>query len=95
VGQLPDTAQPTAYRLDLNIDPSQERFSGQAEIDVELRQPSCSIYLHGRDLNVTRIAARAGQRDVAATWTQVNPLGLARVDFAQAVPAGRMTLRIT
>ncbi|HEY0114635.1 MAG TPA: hypothetical protein VGB54_02835, partial [Allosphingosinicella sp.] len=48
IGQLPDTARPTAYRLDLTIDPSQERFSGTAEIDVELRERTQSIFLHGR-----------------------------------------------
>jgi aminopeptidase N len=94
VGQLPDTARPTAYRLNLVIDPAQERFSGEAEIDVELKAASRSIFLHGRDLNVTRIAARRGRGDIAATWTQLNPLGLARIDFAQNVPAGRVTLRI-
>jgi aminopeptidase N len=95
VGQLPDGARPTAYRLNLTIDPSQERFSGEAEIDVELKAASRSVFLHGRDLNVTRIGARRGQRDIAATWTQLNPLGVARVEFAQMVPAGRVTLRIT
>jgi hypothetical protein len=30
VGQLPQGARPTAYRLDLTIDPSRERFSGHA-----------------------------------------------------------------
>ena len=94
IGQVPDTARPTAYRLDLDIDPSRERFSGQAAIDIELRTPSRSLYMHGRDLVVSRIAARAGGRDVAATWTQVNPLGLARVDFAETV-SGAVTLTIS
>lgn len=95
VGQLPDTARPTAYRLDLSIDPAQERFSGTAEIDVELSRSARFVYLHGRGLDMTRVGARVGRRDVAATWAQLNPLGLARVDFAEVVPAGRVTLRFS
>ncbi|HEY0116567.1 MAG TPA: M1 family metallopeptidase, partial [Allosphingosinicella sp.] len=93
--QLPDTARPTAYRLDLTIDPSQERFSGTAEIDVELRERTQSIFLHGRGLNVSRVTVRQGRGvEAQARWTQVNPLGVARVEFPQPIAPGRLTLRI-
>jgi aminopeptidase N len=94
VGQLPDTARPTAYRLDLKIDPAQERFSGHAEIDVDLRRRASQIFLHGRDLKVSKIDARVGGRIVPARWTQVNPLGVARVDFDRPLAPGRLTLRV-
>ncbi len=93
IGQLPDTARPTAYRLDLDIDPSRERFSGQVSIDVDVRRPSRLLYLHGRGLAVNRISARAGGREVRATWTQLNPVGLARVDF-EAPVSGPITLDV-
>jgi hypothetical protein len=95
VGQLPQSVQPLAYRLDLTIDPSRERFAGKVEIDVELRERASAIYMHGRDLRVSRVVLRsAGGTQTAATWNQVNPVGLVRVDFAAPVAAGRFTLVI-
>jgi aminopeptidase N len=95
IGQLPQTAQPTAYRLDLNIDPSKERFSGRAEIDVELREQASAIFMHGRDLNVSRITvAPAGGQATAVRWTEVSPLGVARVDFDRPMAPGRMTITV-
>ncbi|NIJ33653.1 M1 family metallopeptidase [Sphingomonas oligoaromativorans] len=91
-GILPDTAVPTAYRLDLTVLPDQPRFSGHVEIDVTLKAPTRSLYLHGRDLKVTTALARVGAVKTAATYTQVDPLGVARVDFARPLPAGRVTL---
>src|SRR5271166_6223481 len=39
-GRLSDDVTPTAYRLDLTVDPSRARFSGHTEIDALLTQPS-------------------------------------------------------
>ena len=33
-GRLPDDAVPQAYRVDLTVDPSQDRFTGHVEIDI-------------------------------------------------------------
>src|ERR1700712_682425 len=75
-GILPDAATPTAYRLDFTILPDQERFSGHAEIDVTLKAPTSSLYIHGRDLNVAATYARTGSAQVWAHYTQVDPLGV-------------------
>src|SRR5205085_5402434 len=56
-GKLPEVAAPTAYRLDFTILPESARFSGHDEIDVTLKQAAKSLYMHGRDLNVTKAAA--------------------------------------
>ena len=91
-GILPTTAVPTAYRLDLTVLPDQPRFSGHAEIDVTLKAATSSLYLHGRNLKVTTALARVGAAKTAATYTQVDQQGVARVDFAKPLPAGRVTL---
>lgn len=91
-GKLPDVATPTAYRLDFTIVPEQERFSGHTEIDVDLKQPSSAIWMHGRNLHVTRATARIGKKSFDVTFTQKSPTGLAQLDFGKQVPAGRMTL---
>ncbi|WP_404479769.1 M1 family metallopeptidase [Novosphingobium sp. BL-52-GroH] len=92
LGRLGDAAVPTAYRLDLTVDPAKPRFSGHVEIDVTLAGRSSAIYLHGRGLTVSRVVATAGGRIVAGRWHEVDASGVARLSFAQDLPAGPVTL---
>ncbi len=91
-GKLSDAARPKAYRIDLSVDPAQERFSGAVQIDVELKQPSRFIDLHGRDLAVDHVLARAGDRTIAGHWHQLDETGVARVVFDDELPAGPLVL---
>lgn len=91
-GKLTDAAAPRAYRLDLTIDPAQERFSGKAEIDVMLRRPSTFIDLHGRGLTMTKAVARVGGRAIPASWNEIDESGVVRLVFAEALPAGDLVL---
>lgn len=93
-GRLPAAAAPTAYRLALTILPDTERFTGHAEIDVTVAHATRSLYLHGLNLNVTRVVATAGGKLLTARYAQVDPSGVARLDFAQDLPAGRATLTV-
>lgn len=91
LGRLPDAATPTAYRLDMTILPDRPRFSGHDEIDVTVRAPTTHLYMHGRDLNVSRSVARMGGATMPVTYTQVDPTGVVRIDFPRAV-TGPITL---
>jgi len=91
-GKLSDAAMPSAYRLDFTILPEADRFSGHDEIDVTLKAATNKIYMHGRNLDVSKVIARVGGKDVAGTFTQVDPTGTARLDFAAPLPAGKATL---
>ena len=92
-GKLPDTVTPNAYRLDFTVLPETDRFSGHDEIDIALNQPAKSIYMHGRDLAVTKVVAVMGGKTIPAKWTQVDKTGTARLDFPQTLPAGKATLK--
>ncbi len=91
-GQLSDAVRPLAYRLDLTVDPSKERFSGHVEIDAALKRPGKFIDLHGRDLAMTRAVALAGGKSYPARWFELDPSGVARLVFESEVPAGPVTL---
>jgi aminopeptidase N len=91
-GKLPDLATPTAYRLDLTILQEAQRFTGHDEIDVLLKQPARSLYLHGRDLQIAKAVVRVAGQAVPAKWTQVDKTGTARLDFGRQLPAGNLTL---
>jgi aminopeptidase N len=91
-GRLPEQVTPSAYRLDLNVDPGEPRFSAHAEIDAVLAQPGTVIYLHGNGLRVNSARIRAGQKTYVAHYAQVDPLGVARLDLSRPVSAGPITL---
>jgi hypothetical protein len=92
LGILSDAATPIAYRIDLTVDPDKERFSGHTEIDATLKGETRSLYLHGRSLKVSGVTAKAGGKTVKASYSEVDPSGVARLDFASPLPAGKVTL---
>lgn len=95
-GRLGDAVVPTAYHLDLTLLPDQPTFSGRAAIEVRVAAPTRVIYLHGNGLAVdSATLTPAGGRPLAAGYKQVDPLGVARLDFAAPVPAGPATLEFT
>lgn len=96
LGQLPDTVEPTHYRLDLTIDPDKPRFSGVVEIDVELKKPAQEIFLHGRELTVDPVVATLPDGSgIAGTYEQVHDTGVAKLKFEKELPKGKATLRLT
>ncbi|WP_448579046.1 M1 family metallopeptidase [Thermaurantiacus sp.] len=92
VGELPDTATPLAYRIAIVADPARPVFSGDTEIDIDLKESTSSLFLHGQGLSMVRAEARTGRRTTRASYRQVHPTGLARLDFAEPLAAGRHTL---
>lgn len=92
-GPLPEGVKPTAYRLELTVDPAKARFSGHTEIDGELAHPAKSLFLHGNGLRVRRVLATFGNATVLARYREVDATGVARLDFPRALPAGGFTLK--
>ena len=93
-GQLPDDVRPDRYRLQLSVDPREERFSGVAEIDVTVARPVRSIWLHGLGLTVRSVTVASPLAGLSASYEEVEPVnGVARVTLSGELPAGRATLR--
>lgn len=93
MGQLGPDVTPTAYRLDLRIVPTEPRFSGTVEIDIDLAKPKKIIYLHARDLNVTAASVRHdGGRSIRAVLEKASETGVARLTFDRAIDKGKATL---
>ncbi|MFL5454289.1 MAG: M1 family metallopeptidase [Myxococcales bacterium] len=88
-GKLPPDVRPTRYALSLEIDPAKERFSGTAEIAVELDRPRTVVWLHGAELHVTS----ASIDGMEATYTQLDPSGVAKVTLPRSMGPGKATLR--
>jgi aminopeptidase N len=91
-GRLDGLVKPSAYRLDFTIDPAQERFSGRTEIDAVLHRPSASLFIHGRDLEISSATATVAGRTYPGTWKQLDETGVAQLTFAEPLPAGPIKL---
>ncbi|MCA0392647.1 MAG: M1 family metallopeptidase [Proteobacteria bacterium] len=92
-GPLPRDVVPTLVQLDLRIDPREERFSGHTRIEATLARPLRTLWLHGRDLEITRAEAVLGDgRRLPLVATQVHPSGVLRLEAPDALPAGPLAL---
>jgi len=83
---------PTAYRLELGIDPRNERFTGQVEIDVTIdRLDDGLVVLHGQDMSihVASIKTAAGTFDAKV---ETGPNGALALRTSPAPTAGQATL---
>ena len=93
-GRLSGTARPQAYRVALDLDPRETHFSGYVEIDIELQAAANGIWLHGDDLEVSRVTATAGGETAEAGWNEVLDTGVVWVSFPRRLEARRVTLAI-
>jgi len=95
LGKLPGDLRPTRYAVSLWIDPARPRFAGAADITVELDRLRDVIWLHGRDLAVSRASVQPeGWPPLPARWEQVSPGGVARILPEKAVGPGRVTIHV-
>ena len=95
LGQLPDTVVPTHYRLSLSIDPRQKGFSGEAVIEVEIRVPLSTIWLHGLGLKVQSATISSGGHTAPARYAEIDhETGVARLVSAAALAPGHAVLRL-
>ncbi|HUH01558.1 MAG TPA: M1 family metallopeptidase [Kofleriaceae bacterium] len=95
--RLGDAARPRAYRLEVELDPSRERFAGAVEIELELVEAASSVWLHADGLTMRRASLeRAGGSDTIELTRLDAPAGrgLLGLDFGRTLPAGIATLRI-
>jgi aminopeptidase N len=92
-GKLPDAATPEAYRLALTVIPEKDTFTGHTEIDIVVKAKTSSLFMHGRDLKISKAVAIQNGKEIAVTFTQLDKTGVARADFASPVDAGPLTLK--
>ena len=95
-GLLPEGVTPSHYRIHLNIDPANDDFTGTTDIDVTLAAATHTIWLHGRELEVSSVdAILADDSRLPLNWEQVNRSGTVNLTSERPLPAGKLTLRFT
>ena len=94
-GPLPEGVTPARYRLKLTIDPRKKNFAGQTDIEVTLRAPQQTIWLHGLGLTVSSVSVTSAGKTVPARYEEVeHESGVARIVTDAPVAAGKATLKL-
>ncbi|HEX5353227.1 MAG TPA: M1 family metallopeptidase [Rhodanobacteraceae bacterium] len=98
--RLPTWAVPTAYQLALKSDPDKPGYSGTVTIDVDLKQASNYLWLHGKGLKVSSVTvtdangqAHTGKYNAAVTKA-ADKAGVARIDFGATLQPQKIQLKI-
>jgi alanyl aminopeptidase len=92
-GKLPPDAAPLHYTLHLTVDPRRDRFDGEARIAVKLGRASDRVWLHARELAITRTSASdAAGKAIEATAIAHADDGVLEVRFAKTLPAQTIEL---
>jgi len=93
VGRLDGNVEPTKYDIELTVDPSKETYSGNVSIDVQINNPTNSIWLHGKDLEVTEVyLIDSESRRFEASYEQKLDSGVALLTLDQSVAAGAASI---
>ena len=96
--QLPTTVTPSAYRIDMTIDPKADGMIGTVEIDARVNEDTDGFWIHAKDMDVTEASFRIGEQDYDLAFEPVPseeaPSGLAWMAAATTLPAGEGTLRM-
>ncbi|MDE2271853.1 MAG: M1 family metallopeptidase [Xanthomonadaceae bacterium] len=97
--RLPDWAVPESYALSIKSDPDAPGYSGTVTIAVDLKKASNHVWLHGKDLKVSRVTITdanghggAGKYDGDVT-ADAEHAGVARVDFGRTLQPQKIELK--
>ncbi|QNK01416.1 M1 family metallopeptidase [Dyella telluris] len=91
-GRLPDDVTPTRYHIDLTVLPDQPRFTGHVEIEAHLNRATDHFFMHGLGLGMHKAYVLVGGVRHEASYIQVDPLGVVRIDLPQALPPADLRL---
>ena len=97
--RLSSSVVPLSYRLELTLDPGTPRYGGAVQIEVDVREPTDTLRLNGRGLQVDTAHAQVGNESLVARVTSQKGADPRAPDdelvlhFTGRV-AGRVTLRL-
>ena len=93
VARLGDSVVPTKYDIELTIDPSQETYSGNVSIDVQISEPTSTIWLHGKDLDVSEVYVMDSESNrIGASYEERLDSGVSLLTLEQPAAAGAASI---
>ena len=93
-GPLPRTVVPSLVKLELRLDPTKPRFSGSTRIEAKVATATDIIWMHGRDLTISKATALVGGRSIPLTAQNADVSGVLKLTAAEKIPAGDTVIEI-
>jgi aminopeptidase N len=90
--RLGGEVQPVRYAVDLTVVPTDENFTGKIVIELDVKQASPVIWLHGKQLDVTEAALETSSGRMAAKVIPVAEGEFLGFEFPTPVPPGKAIL---
>jgi aminopeptidase N len=95
VTQLPRTAVPRHYRIEVTPDAAHLRFSGRVAIDVDVVQPTDTLVLNAKDMTFESVSISAGKAAPRSGTATVDPkTETVTLAFGTTLAPGRYRLDI-
>jgi aminopeptidase N len=92
-GQLSENVEPTHYQLTLKIDPEQQRFSGQTDINIKIKQATKAFYLNGKALTINAVTIKNSQgKVIKASAAKTSVEGVISVTASSILNSGNYTV---
>lgn len=79
LGQLTAEVQPLSYELELTINPGLEEFSGKATIELEISTPRNHFFIHGKNIEATKVLISDGASTYQSHYEQVDASGIVQI----------------
>jgi aminopeptidase N/puromycin-sensitive aminopeptidase len=92
--RLPTTVIPSHYKLLLDPDIGQQKFTGEETINVQVQQSTSEIVLNSLGLEISMAEAIAPGKTLPAQVTYDQPNETARLTFANPIPKGIVDLHL-
>jgi aminopeptidase N len=92
--RLPTTIVPSHYKLLLDPDIGQQKFTGEETITVQVQQSTHEIVLNSLGLEISLAEATATDKTQPALVSYDLPNEMVRLSFAQALPANAASLHL-
>ena len=92
-GKLGENVVPTKYDIELTVDPSKASFSGNVSIDVRIKEPTSTLWLHGKELDVSEVyLTDSDSRRIDASYEERLDSGVALLTLEQTAAAGAASI---
>ncbi len=92
--RLPADVHPTRQRVEVEVVPDRDRFSGRVEVELRLDRPRQDLWISARELDLTRGTLTSGGKALPLRFEEDNTRGAARIVLPERVAAGKATLVI-
>lgn len=96
IGPLPRDVMPLHYDVSLNIQPEQPRFSGEVQIQIDIKKACSFFWIHGQNLTVRSSTIQtADGKSIPVKWTQVDPEGVVKIVAPRTLEPQKATLQVS